>query len=186
MKIFFITSNRGKVEEFSKFLEPLGIEIVQLNYGYPEIQSQSLEEVVRFGIEWLKDKVPEPFIIEDSGLFIEHLNGFPGVYSAYVYKTIGLDGILKLMEGVENRRAYFKSVIGFYYKNRSHLFVGVTHGVISTEKRGTFGFGYDPIFIPEGSKKTFAEMTIVEKNKLSHRGKALKEFYKWLKENLKY
>ena len=185
MKIFFVTSNRGKVKEAKTFLEPLGIKVKQLKITYPEIQADSLEEVVKFGIEWLKDRVPKYFFIEDSGLFIEALNGFPGVYSAYIYKTIGLEGILKLMENAKNRRAYFKSVIG-YYDGDIHMFTGVVHGVISEEKKGTHGFGYDPIFTPDGYNKTFAEMTTDEKNAISHRGKALKEFHRWLKENLKY
>ncbi|ASJ15994.1 non-canonical purine NTP pyrophosphatase [Thermococcus chitonophagus] len=184
MKIFFITSNPGKVKEASSLLKPLGIEVEQLKFPYPEIQADSLEEVVEFGIRWLKDKVSKPFFIEDSGLFIEALEGFPGVYSAYVYRTIGLDGILKLMEGIENRRAYFKSVIG-YYDGKVHIFVGKVYGKISHEKKGTQGFGYDPIFVPDGYDKTFAEMTTEEKNAISHRGKALKEFHRWLKENLK-
>ncbi|BAA31042.1 XTP/dITP diphosphatase [Pyrococcus horikoshii] len=186
MKIFFITSNPGKVREVANFLGTFGIEIVQLKHEYPEIQAEKLEDVVDFGISWLKGKVPEPFMIEDSGLFIESLKGFPGVYSSYVYRTIGLEGILKLMEGAEDRRAYFKSVIGFYIDGKAYKFSGVTWGRISNEKRGTHGFGYDPIFIPEGSEKTFAEMTIEEKNALSHRGKALKAFFEWLKVNLKY
>ncbi|CAB50597.1 XTP/dITP diphosphatase [Pyrococcus abyssi] len=183
MKLFFITSNPGKVREAAKFFEPLKIEVIQLKREYPEIQADSLEEVVKFGIEWLKKEIDSPFFIEDSGLFIESLNGFPGVYSSYVYKTIGLDGILKLMEGIEDRKAYFKSVIG-YYDGDVHIFSGVTWGRIANEKRGEGGFGYDPIFIPEGSEKTFAEMTTEEKNSLSHRGKALKAFFDWLKENI--
>ncbi|MFA4640860.1 XTP/dITP diphosphatase [Pyrococcus kukulkanii] len=185
MKIFFVTSNIGKVKEAKAFLEPLSIEIEPLKISYPEIQADSLEDVVKFGIEWLKDRIPGYFFIEDSGLFIEALNGFPGVYSAYVYKTIGLDGILKLMENVENRKAYFRSVIG-YYNGNVHIFTGTVQGKISYDKRGTHGFGYDPIFVPDGYEKTFAEMTTEEKNAISHRGKALKEFHRWLKENLKY
>ncbi|MDK2870545.1 MAG: XTP/dITP diphosphohydrolase [Pyrococcus sp.] len=179
MELFFITSNDGKVREAKKFLEPLGINVIKKPLEYPEIQADTLEDVVVFGLNWLKDKVDKPFIIEDSGLFIEALNGFPGVYSAYVYKTIGLDGILKLMEGIENRKAYFKSVIGFY-DGEIHLFVGEVRGRISNEKRGSHGFGYDPIFVPDGFDKTFAEMSTEEKNSVSHRGKALKEFYSWM------
>ncbi|AFK21999.1 XTP/dITP diphosphatase [Pyrococcus sp. ST04] len=185
MKIFFITSNDGKVREAKALLEPLGVEVIKKTIEYPEIQAGSLEEVVEFGAKWLAEILDGPFMIEDSGLFIEALNGFPGVYSAYVYKTIGLDGILKLLSDVENRRAYFKSVIG-YYDGKLHIFKGIVWGRISTEKRGIHGFGYDPIFVPDGYEKTFAEMTTEEKNAISHRGKALKEFHRWLKENLKY
>jgi len=166
MRLVFVTSNKGKVEEVKKYLSPLGVEIVQKNIEYPEIQANSLEEVVAFGINWLKERIDEPFFIDDSGLFIESLNGFPGVYSAYVYKTLGNEGILKLMGGVNDRRAYFKSVIGFY-NGELHMFKGVVHGKITHEKRGNKGFGFDPIFMPEGYSKTFAEMETEEKNKIS-------------------
>ncbi|MCD6189401.1 MAG: XTP/dITP diphosphatase [Thermococcus sp.] len=184
MRLVFVTSNKGKVEEVKKYLSPLGVEIVQRNIKYPEIQANTLEDVVAFGVSWLKEHIDEPFFIDDSGLFIESLKGFPGVYSAYVYKTLGNEGILKLMEGINDRRAYFKSVIG-YYDEELHVFTGVVHGKIIDEKRGSKGFGFDPIFMPEGYNKTFAEMETEEKNKISHRGLALKEFTRWLKENLK-
>jgi len=183
VEIVFITSNKGKVEEAQKYFIPLGIKIIQQKIEYPEIQAGELEEVVKFGIKWLKDKLDKPFFIDDSGLFINALNGFPGVYSKYVFKTLGNEGILKLMNGVENRRACFKSVIG-YYDGEIHIFKGVVDGTIAHKKRGNLGFGFDPIFIPEGFNKTFAEMTTEEKNKISHRGKALASFSKWLKENL--
>ncbi|AEH24998.1 XTP/dITP diphosphatase [Pyrococcus yayanosii] len=184
MRIFFITSNPGKVREAATYLQPLGIEIVQRKVPYPEVQAESLEEVVKFGLEWLSERIEGPFFIEDSGLFIEALRGFPGVYSAYVFKTIGNEGILKLMEGIEERDAHFKSVIG-YWDGKAYIFTGIVKGSIATEARGGGGFGFDPIFIPNGFSKTFAEMTTKEKNAISHRGKALKAFSEWLKENLK-
>jgi len=183
VEIVFITSNKGKVKEAQKYFRPLGIKIIQKKIEYPEIQANELEDVVRFALNWLKDQISKPFFIDDSGLFIDALNGFPGVYSAYVFKTLGNDGILKLMRGVRNRNAYFKSVVG-YYDGNIHIFTGVVRGKIHHEKRGHFGFGFDPIFIPEGFNKTFAEMTTEEKNKISHRSRALAAFSKWLKENL--
>ncbi|ANF22439.1 XTP/dITP diphosphatase [Thermococcus piezophilus] len=184
MRLAFITSNPGKVEEARKYFEPLGVEVYQLRVEYPEIQAETLEEVALFGLEWLSRKLKEPFFLDDSGLFVEALGGFPGVYSAYVYKTLGNEGLLKLLEGVENRKAYFKSVVA-YWDGEAHLFTGVVHGEIIHEKRGDMGFGFDPIFRPSGFEKTFAEMTTIEKNRISHRGQALKAFSEWLKENLK-
>ncbi|ACJ17106.1 HAM1-like protein [Thermococcus onnurineus NA1] len=184
MRLAFITSNPGKVEEARKYFEPLGVEVYQLKVEYPEIQADTLEEVALFGLEWLSRKIDEPFFLDDSGLFVEALKGFPGVYSAYVYKTLGVDGLLKLMEGVENRRAYFKSVIA-YWDGEAHIFTGIVEGEIIHEKRGNMGFGFDPVFKPSGFDRTFAEMTTTEKNKISHRGLALKAFSEWLKENLK-
>ena len=193
MKIlYFVTSNKGKyIEAKEKLREIKNIKLEQKRIDYPEIQADTLEEVVEHGIDYLKEGLKEPFILEDAGLFIEHLNGFPGVYSAYVFKTIGCKGILSLLDDVEERNAYFKSVIGFYdpKTNEKKIFKGISKGEISFEMRGTQGFGYDPIFIPEGESRTFGEMETKEKNRYSHRGKSfekLASFFKKLKiENFK-
>ncbi len=184
MRLAFITSNLGKVEEAKKYFEPLGVKVYQLPVSYPEIQADTLEEVAEYGARWLAERVEGPFFLDDSGLFVEALNGFPGVYSAYVYKTLGYQGILKLLEGETNRRAYFKSVIA-YWDDELHIFTGRVDGEITKEPRGSGGFGFDPVFRPDGFDGTFAEMTTEEKNKISHRGRALKAFATWLKENLK-
>ncbi|WP_297468990.1 XTP/dITP diphosphatase [Thermococcus sp.] len=183
MRLAFVTSNPGKVEEARKYFEPLGIEVYQLRFEYPEIQADTLEEVAEYGVMWLAERIKEPFFLDDSGLFVESLNGFPGVYSAYVYRTLGYQGILKLLEGETNRRAHFKSVIA-YWDGELHLFTGRVEGEITTEPRGKFGFGFDPVFKPHGFDKTFAEMTTEEKNRISHRGRALEAFAQWLRENL--
>ncbi|ASJ01934.1 non-canonical purine NTP pyrophosphatase [Thermococcus profundus] len=184
MRIAFVTSNPGKVEEARKYFKPLGVEVYQLRLPYPEIQADTLEEVAEYGAKWLSERVDGPFFLDDSGLFIDHLKGFPGVYSAYVYKTLGIDGILKLMEGAGNRGAHFRSVIA-YWDGELHLFTGRVDGEITLEPRGSGGFGFDPVFKPVGFNRTFAEMTTEEKNRISHRGLALKAFATWLKENLK-
>ena len=184
MRMAFITSNPGKVEEARKYFEPLGVEVYQLHFPYPEIQADTLEEVAEYGAKWLAERIEGPFFLDDSGLFINALNGFPGVYSAYVYKTLGIDGILKLLEGEADRSAYFKSVIA-YWDGGLHIFTGIVEGEIIHEKRGSGGFGFDPVFRPSGFEETFAEMTTEEKNEISHRGRALKAFAEWLKENLK-
>ncbi|WP_297062177.1 XTP/dITP diphosphatase [Thermococcus sp.] len=183
MRLAFVTSNPGKVEEAKKYLEPLGIEVYQLRFEYPEIQADTLEEVAEYGVMWLAERIKEPFFLDDSGLFVDALRGFPGVYSAYVYRTLGYQGILKLLEGETNRRAHFKSVIACWV-GELHLFTGTVEGEITTEPRGRFGFGFDPVFKPHGFDKTFAEMTTEEKNRISHRGRALEAFAQWLRENL--
>ena len=183
MRLAFVTSNPGKVEEARKYFEPLGVKVYQLRVEYPEIQADTLEEVAEYGVKWLAERIGEPFFLDDSGLFVEALRGFPGVYSAYVYKTLGYRGILKLLEGETNRRAYFKSVIA-YWDGGLHIFTGRVDGEITTEPRGSGGFGFDPVFKPDGFAKTFAEMTTEEKNEISHRGRALRAFAEWLKENL--
>jgi len=184
MRIAFVTSNRGKVEEAVRYLQPLGIDVYQLYFPYPEIQADTLEEVAEYGAKWLSERVGGRFFLDDSGLFIDAFDGFPGVYSAYVYKTLGIDGILKLMEGVENRKARFRSVLA-YWDGELHLFTGEVEGEIVDSPRGTGGFGFDPVFQPSGFETTFAEMTTDDKNKISHRGRALRAFSEWLEENLK-
>ena len=141
--------------------------------GYTEIQADTLEQVVEYGLNDLQSRVNGNWLIDDSGLFIESLNSFPGVYSAYVYKTIGYDGILSLMKNKENRKAYFKSCMGLVINNRKIVVEGICEGQIIHEPQGEMGFGYDPIFSPEGYEKTFSEMKTDEKNIMSHRSRAL-------------
>lgn len=180
-KIFFITGNKGKAHEAKNKFSKIGIDIVQKDLGYPEIQADRLEEVASFGIEHLKTKLDEPFILEDAGLFIESLNGFPGVYSAYIYHTIGCKGILNLLKNQKNRNALFRSVFAYYKPGEKPLFfIGECHGKIGFEEKGKNGFGYDPIFIPKKMSKTFAEMTTGEKNQYSHRGKSLEKLVDFL------
>lgn len=127
----------------------------------------------------------KPLVLEDSGLYINALKGFPGPYSSYVFKKIGNEGILKLMRSVKDRTAKFVCVVAFAHpKYGIRLFKGEVKGKISLEVRGSKGFGFDPIFIPEGSNKTFGEMDINEKNMFSHRSKAFKQFFQWLVRHL--
>ena len=173
MKLKVITSNPGKVAEFQKAFADMGVEMEHIRLPYDEIQTSELEEVVKKGMEEIRSKGVRDFIIDDSGLFIDALKGFPGVYSAYGQKTIGNDGILKLMEGVEDRKATFKCCIGCDIDGQTIIVTGTCDGYISHEARGNEGFGYDPIFSPDG-KRSFAEIGIEEKNTMSHRGNAVK------------
>ncbi len=178
--IRFVTTNEGKYREVSKELEEAGFECEMLAIDYPEVQCDSLEEVVRSSMARLSGKVGGDFLIDDSGLFIPSLSGFPGVYSSYVFRTIGSDGVLNLLQGVEDRAAEFRCCFGLHLGGRNELFIGAVQGTITQEKRGEGGFGYDPIFIPTGGSKTFAEIPTEEKNKLSHRGKVLEKLLKFL------
>jgi XTP/dITP diphosphohydrolase len=173
----FITSNRHKFEEIQKMTL---IEIEQITLNYPEIQTDTLEAVAEFGIEFCYSKVKAPCFLEDSGLFIDVLSGFPGVYSHYVFKTIGCTGILNLLHNHENRKARFKSVIAYRDESGITLFTGEVQGSIALTEKGEKGFGFDPLFIPEGEDKPFAQMNTEEKNLYSHRGKAFKTFIKYL------
>ena len=181
-KIYFITGNEGKVHEAKEKFKHLHISLIQKNLGYPEIQTESLEEVAKFGaLHVLKQHITHAFILEDAGIFIDALKGFPGVYSAYVYHTIGLKGILQLLIHEKNRSATFKSIYAYAsHKEEIKIFSGECKGTIATEEKGNKGFGYDPIFIPEGFKTTFAEMDTNEKNTCSHRGKSLEKLFTFL------
>ena len=182
--VYFITGNKGKLEEAKKKFSTLNINVVQKDLGYPEIQAEMLEDVARFGVEHIQKRFNNPFILEDAGLFIDALDGFPGVYSSYVFYTVGFKGILKLLNGIEKtkRGAQFRSVFAYGEPGKKpKLFIGECRGNISFEEKGTNGFGYDPIFIPDGDTRTFAEMETEEKNSLSHRGKSLDKLIDFLK-----
>ncbi|MBO3757900.1 MAG: XTP/dITP diphosphatase [Thermoproteota archaeon] len=180
-KLIFVTGNRGKFLEAKKILEDFGIELEQVDLDVTEPQADNLEEVVKKCAEEAFKVIKRSFIIEDSGLFINALNGFPGVYSSYVYKTIGYEGILKLLFGIVDRSAYFMTSLAYVeLGGELKIFSGRVDGVITTEARGKNNFGFDPIFKPLGSNLTFAEMSIEEKNKFSHRAKALRAFVSWL------
>ena len=151
-----------------------GYELKHVKTAYPEIQAESLEITIIPGLQWVMSKYNRPIMIDDSGLFIDALKGFPGVYSSYVFKTVGNDGILKLMSGAKDRRARFECCIGFMRPGGEPFIAkGVARGLIASKKAGTGGFGYDPIFVPEGYERTYAQFEIEEKNKISHRGRAI-------------
>jgi len=178
MKVYFVTSNEGKFKEVKEIGRKYGIEIDWIKRKYLEPQGSDLEEIAKISAQILSEEIKEPFFLEDSGLFIEALKGFPGPYSSYVFKTIGNEGILKLMDGVEDRRAYFLAVIAFWDGEKVLTFKGRVDGRIAEEMRGDKGFGFDPIF--EYNGKTFAEMG-EEKNEVSHRRRALENFFEYLK-----
>jgi len=191
--LYFVSSNEGKWREVSSELKDVA-EVKWIRRKYPEIQTTDLKEVLSFGLPLLFNELlvegyePHPIFADDSGLFIDSLHGFPGVYSSYVERTIGLKGILKLMEGEERRGAEFRCSIGLLIPgngggDKMLFFEGVVRGRIGFEERGYDGFGYDPIFIPEEDNPqglTFAEMTTEEKNRRSHRGKALRKLKEYL------
>ena len=187
--LYFITGNSHKFNEISKILkqEKVNYELIQLDINPIEIQSDNLKEVALFKLNSIKNKVNGSFFVEDAGLFVDYpLNGFPGVFSSYVFRTIGNKGILKLLGNIDDTRAHFSSIIALYFKplNRNCIFEGIIDGVISPIIRGSQGFGYDPIFIPnKNPQKSFGELNTEEKNKISHRGIAVKKLIEFLKHN---
>ncbi len=185
--LYFITGNTHKFIEVSEMFaqEKLNFKLHQLDLNPTEIQADTLDEVAEFKLKSIENKVNGSYFIEDAGFFVDQpLKGFPGVYSSYIFKTIGNKGILRLIDDFEGSKACFRSVIAFYHKpsGHIHLFKGNVEGRVSSKIKGTEGFGYDPIFIPnEKSDKTFGELTKMEKNAISHRGNALKRLIEFLK-----
>lgn len=180
--IAFVTTNEGKFREVSAKLEEVGVKLVREDRSYPEIQADRLEKVVRFAATILDDQIKGDYLIDDSGLFIDEFGGFPGVYSSYAYRRLGCAGILKLMESARTRTAAFETVFLLRRREAHEVFHGESRGTIADRERGKGGFGFDPIFIPEGHTKTFAEMTLVEKNAVSHRARAVEALAAYLRE----
>jgi XTP/dITP diphosphohydrolase len=199
--LFLATTNQNKVKEFQEILKDFPIEIRSLaDFGpLPE----AIEDGETFDDNAYKKAIHTakilgfPAIADDSGLVVEALNGDPGVYSArYAGENAtdkeNVDKLLKDMHGIKNRRAAFQCVLSIAVPSGPALtYEGKCEGVLLEERRGETGFGYDPIFYFEELGKTFAECTMEEKNKVSHRGKALAEFkaefpqvLKWLTQRL--
>ena len=172
--INFVTSNKGKVKEFRQILEP-EIKVNHVRLSYPEMRSDSPEKIARQSAEMLASKLKKTAVVEDSGLFIEALNGFPGTCSAYIHKRIGLKGIIKLMQGIKDRECVYKSAVAYCEPNKKAIsFLGEENGNIAEKIMGNYGFGHDPIFVPEGSNKTYGEMQNTEEIKKFRRKAVLK------------
>ena len=182
--VLFASSNTHKYEEAEKILAEFDIELSFFQTELVEIQDDSLSKIALQKVENAYEKCKKPVIVEDDGLFIDSLSGFPGPYSSYIFNTIGNNGILKLIG--DNRDAQFVAIIAFCdSSNEPTLFESSVAGTISKNIRDG-GWGYDPIFIPKNqnlpalppfSFKTYAELD--DKNKLSHRYEALKKFASW-------
>lgn len=189
-RLTFVTGNAGKVAELTALVAPLGYTVVQDKRGYPEIQEDTLAAVCEAGARHLLDSgCPPPFLLEDSGLFVAALRGFPGVYSRHALDTIGCAGVLRLLRDTEQelRTAGFQTHLLYVdVDGARHGFAGVCKGRIAELPAGTAGFGFDPIFVPDdGDGRTFAEMDGTAKNRLSHRGQAVRAFLDHLAKSAK-
>jgi XTP/dITP diphosphohydrolase len=187
--VFFATGNINKFNEARSILNPYNISIGMLRMKGDEIQSESLKQIAEAAVTNAYNRTKLPVFVEDAGLFINALGGFPGPYAAYVFKTIHNSGLLKLMENIADRHAEFQSVISYCDATlcKPKCFWGESKGEITqTECKplGKTSFGFDPVFQPIGSKKSFAEMTISEKNGFSHRAMALRKFADWYQQQI--
>lgn len=173
--IYFITGNKNKFEEV-KYILP---EVEQLDIDLPEIQEIDARVIIRAKLQEALNHHEGEFIVEDTSLYLECLKGLPGPLIKWFLKTVGNEGLVEIAERFGNSKAEARTVVG-YAKSHEEVcfFEGVVRGKI-VKPRGESNFGWDPIFLPEGYSKTFAEMGIEEKNKLSMRRTAvnkLKEF----------
>jgi XTP/dITP diphosphohydrolase len=179
ISLYFASSNENKFLEIENLLEKeKGIKIHFSKVILKEIQSESIIEVAEDKVKKAFNMIKEPVIVEDDGLFIKDLNGFPGIYSSFVFKTIGNKGILNLLKDNENRKASFTSIFSFFDGKIIESFSGETTGYITT-KILPEGWGFDPIFKPENEDKTYGQIDILKKNEISHRSKALRKFLEW-------
>lgn len=189
MKIVFATHNANKLKEVRAHLadryEVLGLNDVDCHEEIPET-GQTLEENALIKARYVFDNYGLDCFADDTGLMVDVLNGAPGVYSARYAGEHGdseanMTKLLRELEGISDRTARFVTVIALVRKgHRDEVFYGKVEGQITTERSGKDGFGYDPIFRPEGYDITFAEMALTEKNQISHRGKAVAQLVDFL------
>ena len=189
-KLVIATNNAHKLSEISAILgdriELLSLKDIQCNVDIPET-ANTLEGNARQKAMYIREHFGMDCFADDTGLEVEVLNGEPGVFSARYAGGEGHDSeanmkkLLKNLEGVSNRKAQFRTAICLLIDGEEHLFEGICKGEIITEKKGTCGFGYDPIFVPEGYEKTFAELGDDIKNQISHRARAVAKLCDFLK-----
>ena len=169
MDIYFITSNKGKLDEVRAIT---GLDIRSRALDIEEIQDTDVGNVVRDKALRAYALIKKPVIVEDTGLYIKALNGFPGALVKWMVEAMGPSGICRIVKGYGNKSAYGETCIAFYDGKKLAVFSGRVDGRITASPKGSNGFGWDPVFMPNGSDKTFAQMDSSEKNKVSHRRKA--------------
>ncbi len=178
---FFITGNKGKIEEVQAIT---GLNLIAKNLDIPEIQSLDVEKVARAKAMEAFKLVGRPIIVDDTGMSIEALNGLPGALVVWFLDKLKPEGIVNLLSQEKNRKASVSTCIAYADKTGVYTFVGIVRGEIALAPRGERGFGYDPIFIPEGQEKTYAEMSSEKKNEISMRKIALLKFKEFLSERV--
>ena len=190
MRLVFATNNKNKLSEIrdilGKDIEILSLSDIGCNADIPET-ADTLEGNSMQKAGYIYDNYGMNVFADDTGLEVEALNGEPGVYSARYAGGEGHDSeanmkkLLQNMHGVTNRKARFRTSIALILDGERHLFEGIVNGEILTEKKGTDGFGYDPVFKPDGYDTSFAELGLEIKNKISHRANAIKKLSEFLK-----
>lgn len=177
--MYFATTNKNKLAEAEQIL---GITVKGIKLELDEIQTLDPKECVRKKAVAAYRIFGKPILVEDTSLFFEAWNGLPGVFIDYFLKSVGINGLLKMLTGEKNRKAKAITYLGIFNGKECELSKGEVRGKIAKKPKGDNGFGWDSIFIPKGALKTFAEMISEEKNKISMRKIALVKFKKKLKE----
>lgn len=188
MKLIFASNNKHKLEEVSHILgknhKIISLKELDINEDIPE-DFHTLEDNALFKARFANKITEMDVFADDTGLEIESLNGRPGVHSARFAGAgrnfdANIDKVLLLMSGTENRNARFRTVIALIIDKKEFIFEGIAEGTILRERRGTMGFGYDPIFLPRGENLTFSEMSLSDKNRISHRALAFEKLKMFL------
>jgi len=176
--VLFVTGNKGKAEEVRRLLSPLSVAVEEAELD--EIKSLSHEAALKSKALHAYALFRKPLVVEDTGLFLDAFPQFPGTYSKFAVRTMGLDGILRLLEG-RKRGATFVTLVAFVNEGGMRVFKGECRGKITRKviRPVPDGLAYDAVFIPDGEKRTFSKMTKEEKAKYSHRAKAFGAFRKW-------
>ncbi len=186
MQLLIASQNDNKIQEIRAIFPQWKIEGISTDLFPGELkeEGETLEQNAIQKMRQVFAKTRLNCFADDTGLEVEALNGEPGVDSAYYAgnrnSQANMDLLLKNLGSYSNRSAQFRTVIALNWKGEEHLFEGVCKGTIAEEKMGNDGFGYDPIFIPEGEDKSFAQMSMEEKNALSHRARAIKKLNEFL------
>jgi len=175
--MLFVTSNEGKFEEARSILD---VELQRKGLEIEEMQAVEIEKVVRHKVNEAYERVEEPVIVEDTGLFIEDWNGLPGALTKFFLEKLGNEKICQILD--EERKSSAETCVAYKDKENTKIFKGVVKGKIAEEPKGE-GFGWDPIFVPKGHERTFGEMTTEEKNRLSMRNKALSKVRAYLSDD---
>lgn len=175
--ISLITGSEGKAREYESLL---GIKVTAVKEDLIEIQELDVIKVVERKAQDAYSKLRRPVLVDDTGLTLHEWNGLPGALVAWFIQAVGPQGILKMAANLTNRRATVTTAIGYADDTGVQIFTGTLNGTLTTELRGNGGFGYDPIFTPDGHNRTFAEMSSEEKNAVSHRRLAVDELRKGL------
>ena len=184
--IYFATTNKHKFGEVKEILAEFGLKAKQLEIEKIEPRGESVESIAKNSAKTISNQTKLPIILEDTGVFFEAYNNFPGPLPKFIFESIGYEGIMRLLNG-KSRNAYFKTVAAYCEPNKDPvLFEGIMKGRI-TEKVFNLKkdvMPYERIFVPEGHNKTLSDLSRNEKNKISHRSKAFRKFGKWFNENL--